>query len=229
MIPEYITQLPEAVQKGWIKVFEVALQEYDTDKATLIANQWVSNRFVKTNEGFVANSEDFVGVEYFSFNLDAVDTEIVVNSEDGDIVISAVLSSLDPWFNVKDNNYSTYTEECLKDFESQINTEGLTLPDIEHKEYDEIMKYANSPEEVVTAIKKRKGLLKNINAKYTEGKLYIQAKLDKRYKNYADMYKSISLEAMAKKSGSTYTGGKILGFTFTNNPANKSAKVLSVN
>lgn len=220
----------EVLLNAYDKVYAKALEFADEDIAAEVAYDWLQARLTPTNEGFVANSEDFVGTQILSLALEPMELEFITNSVDGDIVLNATLSSVDQWVDSMGNGIGlSYTEECLKDFESQINTNGLTLPDIDHKEFDLILSQFSDPQDIMSEIAKRKGLLRNIQAKYNEGKLYIQAKLDKRYKNFADHYKSLSLEALAKREGGKYTGGKILGFTFTNKPKITAAKVISVN
>ena len=51
--------------------------------------------------------------------------------------------------------------------------------------------------------------------------------LDKRYKNHVDKFNSLSIEAFADSDESKrLRNPKYLGFTFTNNPKLKSAKIV---
>lgn len=222
-----INNFPIIVQNAWRKVYSEAVTKYGVDNAELIANAWVTNRLTNNGESYIGNSQDFVGVEVLSFKLEPSKVEFITNSDNGEFIMNATLSSLENWTGPDGNILDiSYSEDCLKDFESQINTNGLTLPDIEHKEYDEVLKeYGHNPELFVKEISRRKGLLKDIKAKYDNGKLFISAKLDKRYHKYAEFYKNLSLEALAKREGNKYVGGKIVGFTFTKNPTIKSAKI----
>ena len=226
-LPPYIMKLPEIVREGWMKVFNTAFKEYGESKAFAIANAWVKKRLKKTSEGYVANSEDFGVLDIYSFQLIPEFDSLITNSENGDILLTAVLSDTMPWTNLKTGEVISYTPELLQSWAEQINNEGITLPDIEHQEFDKILEESFSKEEVERKVKQRKGLLKDVKAKYSEGKLFIQAKLDKRYKNHVEKYKSLSIEANAKKEGNKYVKGKVYGFTFTNNPVIKSANIIS--
>jgi len=225
-----LQNIPEIVQKAFNKVYIEAIRLYGEDNALPIANAWLKSRLVQTGDSYIGNSKDFISVEILSFQLEPANIEFITNSDNGEFIMNATLSSTENWTG-KDGTLMdiSYSEECLKDFESQINLNGLTLPDIEHQEFDAVLKeYSHSPELFAKEISKRKGLLKDIKAKYENGKLFISAKLDKRYHKYAEFYQNLSLEALAKREGNKFTGGKIVGFTFTKNPIIKSAKIDSI-
>jgi len=224
-----INKFPKIVQDAWTKVYNESAKKFGIDNAELIANKWVESRFVKSGESYIASSADFTPIEILSFQLTPSDTEFIMNSIDGEFIMNATLSSIENWVDKEGNKLDiAYTEECLKDFEKQINDNGLTLPDIEHKEFDEVLNTYVEPKQIMEELAKRKGLLKDIKAKYDNGKLFISAKLDKRYHKYAEFYQNISLEALAKRDGNKYVGGKILGFTFTKSPRVKSATIDSI-
>lgn len=225
-LPAYIRKLPEFVQKSWMKVFNASFSQYGESKAFAIANSWVKKRLKKTGEGFTANSADFGYLEVYSFQLQPDGEEFIKNSEDGELTLTGILSDTIPWINPSTGEVMSYTPECLETFANQINTEGTTMPDLEHSEYDQILEESNNVDEVYDKLKQRKGLLKDIKAVYDNGKLYIKAKLDKRYRNYARLYKSLSIEAYPKRVGNKYVGGKVLGFTFTNKPVVTTANIL---
>lgn len=225
-IPEYIMKMPPEVGKAWLKVFQEAQKLYGGEQALIIANEWVRKRFIKNGDSYIGNSNDFVSIEFFTLELSPVDTEFVSNSPNGDIVLNAVLSDDKPWLNPSTGETLKYSPELLEDFANQINTNGLTLPDVDHEEYNDILSQYPNPEDAVTEFRKRKGILKDIKAIFKEGKLFISAKLDKRYKNHIEHFKGLSLETFAKKINDTYVHGKLLGFTFTNNPMNTRAKIL---
>lgn len=227
-LPAHIKKLPVFVQKAWMKVFNKAYIDFGESRAFVIANAWVKKRLKKTSEGFSANSADFGYLEVYSFKLQPDGEEFIKNSDTGDLVLTGILSDTIPWTNPSTGELVHYTPECLQGFAEQINTEGIALPDIDHAEWDKILDESTNIAEVESKLKTRKGLLRDIKAVYDGGKLFIKAKLDKRYKNYAKLYRSLSLEAYPKRDGNKYVGGKILGFTFTNNPVVHSTNILSV-
>jgi hypothetical protein len=136
--------------------------------------------------------------------------------------MEAILATTD-----KNTDNKFFTEDELSDISAQINTLGSTLPDVDHEKLQELVKkYGNNYEAIKTEIAKEKGVFKTIRSALKDGKLWIQAVLDKRYKNLVQKFGSLSIEALADAD---VTGRlrqpKYLGFTFTNNPKLKAARI----
>ena len=127
----------------------------------------------------------------------------------------------------KNTDGDFFTEEELKVIETQINTFGSTLPDVDHEKLNSLVqRYGNNYDAIVAELRKEKGIFKNIKAVFEKGKLWIQAVLDKRYKNHTEKFKGLSIESLAKRDDDgRLRNPKYLGFTFTNNPKLVAAKI----
>jgi hypothetical protein len=111
----------------------------------------------------------------------------------------------------------------------QINTYGSTLPDVDHEKLMTLVKkHGRDQVAIMNSLKNEKGIFKSIKAAVTNGKLWIQAILDKRYKNHTDRFKALSIEAFADVEGDRLTNPQYLGFTFTNTPKLPGAQIASV-
>jgi len=219
--------LPVSGQKLFLQVFNKEFAKTKGDETMSFRVAWgvVKKQFKKKGTKWVANSSDFVNPEFFEFELIPSGTEIVINDEDGELVMDAVLADTS-----KNKQGLHFGLEELKDIADQINMNGSTLPDISHMTWGEINKdYLQqflSDEELVNLMKKRKGVFKDIKALVKEGKLWIRAKLDKRYKNHVDKFKGVSIETVAKRNGDKLINPLYMGFTFTDNPALKEALIV---
>jgi hypothetical protein len=250
ILPAYVERLPFTIKVGWLKVYNLGLDQYGEKHALSMANLWALR---KLDEHMATPEEDFAdqiisklvepevveqeeteiiaqskeAKEFVSFTLQPKDIEMVSMSEDGDIVIDAVLA---------DNNYNSagkrFTDEALISMAEQINNKGMALPDIAHEEYDKLLETTATAEEFKKRLKEKKGLLTRVKAFYEDGKLFIKAFLDKRYKRHTQIYKNLSIEAhvpMNRQKDDTYMWAEPLSFTFTNNPKIAGAEILSVN
>jgi hypothetical protein len=241
MLPSYVDRMPFTVKVGWLKVYNIALDQYGEDSALRIANLWalrklddlaskpaesdLSEEIVskQLNEVVAASKE---AKEFVSFKLTPANSEMICYSEDGEIVIEAVLA---------DTTYSSdgkkFSDDALIAMAEQINTKGIAMPDIAHEEYNSLLEECATAEDFKNQLKEKKGLLKKIKAFYQDGKLMIKAWLDKRYKRHTSLYKSLSIEAyspMDRQDGDTYMWAEPLSFTFTNTPKIAGANVLAV-
>lgn len=251
IVPSYVERLPFTVKVGWLKVYNIALDQYGETSALSMANLWAlrkldeiaakpkvedfSDELVKRQlaeempaepvQEVVAASKE--AKEFVSIKLTAKNSEMISYSSDGEIVLEAILA---------DNTYSSdgkkFSDEALIAMAEQINTKGMAMPDIAHEEYNSLLETCADAEDFKSQLRERKGLLKKVKAFYQNGKLLIKAWLDKRYKNHTDIYKSLSIEAyspMDRQEGDTYLWAEPLSFTFTNNPKIAGADVLAVN
>jgi len=244
-IPNYIKRLPINLQMGWKSAYNLASDMYGFDKGLRIANSWLLNKMeeleVVPQEDFLEEevkqavlSKELKGIEVIAesneslgtFKLDPQNEEMISYSDQGDIVIEAVLA---------DDNFSSdgkrFTKAALISMAGKINDNGLYLPDIEHADYNKILCDSTNYSDFKNKLKAQKGLLTKVKAFYQDGKLLIKAWLDKRYKKHVDVYKSLSIEAKGtyeNNDPSVYVDAEPLSFTFTNTPKLKGANVLAV-
>ncbi len=186
----------------------------------------VKSKFVKQEGKWVANSDAFVKPELYEFVFEATGEELVLNDEAGELVLDAVLASTKSFIN-PNGEARQFTEESLQELADQINLQGSTSPTFSHDELQNVvMKHGFDYEVVANELKSNRGLLKSIKAIVKEGKLWIRALLDKRYKNHVHKFKGVSLEAFTTPKGNTLTKPQYLGFILTNSPRDKSAIIV---
>lgn len=249
IIPSYVKTLPFNLRFGWLSAFNTASDLYGIDRGVLIANEWVLKKIEEMKNEPVPlddKSEEVkeailemngikepsleklaeIPEEFVSMSLEPKQGEFITYSEDGEIIIEAVIA---------DDNYNDlgmrFSKNALKGMADVINKEGIALPDIEHQAYAQILNEAATAEEVKEKLKSKKGMLKKIKAFYENGVLIVRAWLNKKYKKYAELYSKISIEAFSPSqyhNGDTYEMAEPLSFTFTNTPRLKNARVLSV-
>lgn len=221
-LPESLKKvLPEAGQKVFVEVYN---ESYSRDPSLAFATAWniVKSKFQEVDGHIVANSSAFEVPKLYTFHLQEATTKIVMNSETEEVVLEAVLASTDP-----NTEGKFFTEEDLAVIDEQINMYGSTLPDVDHEHLKAIVrKVGNHPELIRAEIKKSKGVFKTIKSVLRDGKLWIQAFLDKRYKNHVGKFTQLSIEALADSDGSNrLKNPNYLGFSFTNNGKIGNARI----
>lgn len=226
-LPDVMTSvLPIEAQQLFIEVFNREKSAGFND-ATSFEIAWlvIKSKFKNVEGYWVAMSEDFKMPELYTFDMSEADTKVIMNSENEELVIEAILAD-----NTLNTEGKFFTEEELVDIAAQINLHGSTLPDVDHEKLKGLIaKYGNNMDAIKHELKSEKGFFKSIKAVVEKGKLWIQAALDKRYKNHTDKFKKLSIEAVADSDNDgrlrkpTY-----LGFTFTNTPKLAGASVVSV-
>jgi cation transport regulator ChaB len=225
LIPKSIKKiLPESGQLMFVEAFNKSYaKNKDEVLATKVSWEIVKNKFKQTNTGLVAMSDSFKPKKLFTFQASPVKDVFVSNAENGEIIMDAVLA---------DTNFNTdgfkFRETDLQSLADQINTYGSTLPDVEHETLDVLQRQFTSYPQLVKELQKRKGVFTRIKAAVEDGKLWIKAWLDKRYKNHVEKFKGLSIEALATDDGDgVYKNPKYLGFTFTNTPKLVGATIAS--
>jgi RNA recognition motif-containing protein len=219
-----IKDLPKPAQDLFMEVYSSQLDKNPEPIAFAVAWETLKTKLVKQDNGILALSEEFDN-KFFTFELSESETKVVMNSENEELVIEAILA---------DNTYNTsnqfFAEEDLQDIANQINTYGSTLPDIDHEKLQSLVqKYGNNVDAIKMELQKEKGIFKKISAIVNEGKLWIQAALDKRYKNHTDKFKKLSIEAYGDKDSTGRIRNPVyMGFTFTNKPKLVNADIVSV-
>jgi hypothetical protein len=223
---EIYNLLPEEGQDYFEEVYNSSLRNGRSPVfAEAVATEMVKSKLTLVEGKLVAMSNSFKPTKLYSFNLNNVDSRIIMNSENEEFVMEAVLANTE-----KNTENKYFTVEELNDISNQINLLGSTLPDVDHEKLNALVaKYGNDYEKIRKELVSEKGIFKTIKSMVKDGKLWIQAQLDKRYKNHADKFSKLSIEALADsdKKGRLHNP-KYLGFTFTNTPKLEGAEIVKV-
>jgi hypothetical protein len=156
------------------------------------------------------------GTQVLQFALEEAETQIISNSQ-GDIELTVLLANKNP----RKTDGKWFSDEALETLAAQINSEGSTLPDVDHKILNMAKaKYGSDVEAIANAVKQEKGVFKSIKAAVKDGKLWIHAVLDRAYQAVADKFRKVSIEAVGKVDRVTgmISQPRYLGFTFTHTP-----------
>jgi len=229
MLPDSIKKiLPVSGQKMYMDLVNAQFNKgNDEALASQVAWGVVKKRFNKVGDRWVANSSDFVKQELFEFQLEFANNELVVNDLDGELVIDAVLATTNTFMNPA-GEPRHFEVEDLEELANQMNSLGSTNPTFSHNELQEVVKrHGFNYELVANELKQKRGILKSIEAAVKDGKLWIRAMLDKRYKNHVTKFKGLSLEALSTPIEGRLTKPQYLGFIFTDNPRDNQARVLA--
>jgi cation transport regulator ChaB len=228
-LPEFIRKiLPIEAQKYFLEIYKSAVKGYDDQTAFMFAWEATKLKMQKVGNTYVINiapqEKEIELPEVYQFPVEESETSIVMNSETEELIMEAILA--DTKFNTDGKRF---TEVELNQMADQINTYGSTLPDVDHEKLMSLVKkHGRDQVAIMNSLKNEKGIFKSIKAAVTNGKLWIQAVLDKRYKNHTDKFKALSIEAFADVEGDRLTNPQYLGFTFTNTPKLPGAQIASV-
>jgi hypothetical protein len=156
------------------------------------------------------------GAQVLQFALVESETQIIANSQ-GDIELTVLLANQNP----RKTDGKWFSEEALHSMAEQINANGSTLPDVDHKVLrSATAAYGSDIEAIANAVRNEKGVFKSIKAAVKDGKLWIHAVLDRAYKAVAEKFRKVSIEAVGKvdKVTGMISQPRYLGFTFTHTP-----------
>lgn len=221
-LPSYVKKLPKAARARWIAIFNNTLKTSGESTAFTVANGWLKKHL--TTKSLTSKTSDSPSVEYYTLDFSFTGNEMVVKTEGEEEYIEAVLSDSD-----YDRDGKRLTTELLYELAEQINSNGL-VGDFDHEQFDELKKkYYHNPQIVIDEMKKKKGIAKAVKAIVENGKLWIRALIDKRYKKRILQSKGLSLEGFFNREvgSDTYNAGTILGFTFgeAKDPVNPRALI----
>lgn len=213
--PDYVQDYHEHVAK-----------QYDYSQVgNRVAWEAVKHRLNSVDGQVVAQRESFEADRLFKFECEATEQQLVTQADDGSYILDAVLTSTNP-----DVNGRYFTEEDLKTLAERINENGLTAPDIEdHEQFMNVaVSQAFDSDSIRETLSQMRGKLEDVKASVKEGKLWLQAKLDETYKNVAESFSGLSLEALANPTDD----GRMkdpdpVGFIFTDEPKNPDASIAS--
>jgi ferredoxin-fold anticodon binding domain-containing protein len=236
-LPEWLkVALPPEALKFFYDVYVAASKNYDDDNAFNFAWEATKMKMTKSNGMYVVHNHYYTQSEpedlkdLTTLDMDSEDTKITMNAETDEIIMEAVLADNHITTDVTDfGKPKFFTEEELQSIADQINVAGSTLPDVDHETLKKLcMKHGLHNIEAIRAeLHSEKGIFRNIKATVDKGKLWIQAILDKRYKNHVNKFKALSIETLTETEQETgrMRNPKYLGFTFTNNPKSKNAMI----
>lgn len=220
MLPSYIKKLPENIRKKWVSIFNTAYEKYGEKKAIIISNKWLKTTITKKET--VAKTEKTLSL--IKFEVDD-SKELIKKADNGEEYIDFIMAD-----NEKDSAGDSYPETLLTKWAKQINSGDVILGDLDHEEYDRLIKAGYSVDEVMAKLKEKKGIAKTLKAIVQKGKLWVRAIIDKRYKKVIkEKAKGVSLEALVTRDESgNIKDGDLGGFTFGVgcNPVNDRAVIV---
>jgi hypothetical protein len=213
MIPKYVRDSGHA--DGWSQVYSSLLPSRGDAYASLAANVWLRGEVSKE---LIARSTRVRETIKFTINPEG---EFVKRTDSGEEYITAVLQDV-----YGDKDGISWSEDVLKKFAQQINANPI-IGDVDHEEYDRVLSAAMTDDQVRGMLKGKRGIAKTVEAVFQNGKLWIKALIDKRYRRTIERTKGLSLEAVVTRNGNSIVDGDILGFTFAVNddPANPRAVI----
>ena len=233
-MPKSISKLPEAVQKVYKEAFNHIYKGKGSQaKAHAIALGVIKKRLKHSKGKYVAMSDAFNSVEYYTFDLLAPENKLIINATGDEVTFEGILATTDT-FMQDATTTRKFSEQALKDLADQINKFGSSHPDVDHEVMSQLVKqYGNNYEMIMNSLPKSKGIIKSIQAVYESGKLWIKGILGAGYKKIMNKVRGMSIEAISEDvdySSSTINKAKYLGFTFAvkSNPKIMNAQVTSV-
>jgi hypothetical protein len=197
-LPKYVKSKSDKIRSKWVAIYNKVYVIGGESKALVMANTWLKKEL--SNATFVKRS----AVE---FSLDT-SNGFIKRSVDGEDYITFVLNSTLPH---KDGK--VFSEAMLKKWADFIN-ESPIVGDIDHTLYDQILQSGMSDDSIKNVLRSKKGIAKTLKAVYENGKLWVKAIIDKRYKKLVEKSKGVSAEAFCSWNGNVATDGDLLGFTF---------------
>jgi len=221
IIPNYLGKLDHTLQHGWEEVYVASYPKYGEKDAYLMANTWVKNQLP------VATPKRLIKRSVINFQLDT-SRGFIKRSRDGEDYITFVLNSTDPHRDGK-----MFSEAMLKKWAKVINETPTMVGggDIDHLLYDKLINSSISDDAAREVLRSKKGIAKMVKAIYDNGKLFVRAIIDKRYRRLVEQSRGVSAEAFCEWDDNEQVAidGDLLGFTFNVNttPADYRAGVIA--
>lgn len=215
-LPSYIKNKPDHIKMQWISIFNAIYKDKGEETAFMVANGWLK-RHLKKKATMIKRS-------IVRFDVDRTSPEFIKRDNSGEDYISFVLSDTQPHYDGK-----IFTESLLKKWVDSINSGQTITGDFDHEYYDRLQQSGISDEQVRVELKQKKGIAKSIKAFYENGKMWIKALIDKRYKKLVEKASNgVSAEALCTFDGNEAVDGELLGFTFNlaTQPAIQGAGVM---
>lgn len=221
-LPEYVRKQPSEMRQRWIAIYETVFASTgDTTRALLAANVWLRSRVMKqlAEESLAQNPPESPTKELVAARSSrrilkfSVDTtkEFIKRSDSGEEYIVAMLQDV-----YGDSDGMRWSAELLQKFADQINSGKVIVGDVDHEEWDRVLDTATTDGEITARLSEKRGIAKSVQASFEDGKLWVKALIDKRYKKLLkEQAKGLSLEAVVTRNDNgSVVDGEILGFTF---------------
>lgn len=207
---QYPTYVPPGLTQEWSNVYTTF---GGGAQGLYAANSWLTNRVeVKTYQR-----------EAIAFKVDT-EQGFLKRSDDGEEYVTLTLATDQPHSDGK-----RYTPELLKRWAELINSNSI-IADVDHELYDSLLKTSRSDEEIKAILKNKPGIAKSVKAFFENGKLFVRAFIDKRYRKIVEKSKGVSAEAFVSygPDGKSVIDGDLLGFTFNvlTTPADQTAVMI---
>lgn len=211
-LPKSVKVLPGAAQTMFREVFNKSFERGNGESTAMkIAWAAVKKRFKEQDGKWVARSDAFKSVTYYTFNAVEDDTSVVTRSSAGNIIKRFILSD------VFDDGLGTApSEEMLKAWAEQIRT-GQFQVDTDHSLLNEAVKmHGGDLRKVKEILSHKQGIGKMTDAFVQAGRLIVEILFDKRFERFLDRIRGLSIEAAAQKDAllEGELVGELLGATF---------------
>jgi hypothetical protein len=216
-LPSYIKTKPDSIKAKWIAIFNAVYEKDGEEAAFIAANSWLKKNIKEK----VATGKTEIIRERIQFVIDT--KEFIKKTDDDEEYISAVLAD-----NLPDSQGDAIPENILLKWAKEIN-DNMPVGDIDHELYKNLLRSDVSDSMIEKSLSEKKGIAKAVRAVVDNGKLWIRAIIDKRYKNLVEKAKGLSIEAILERdSDKNIVDGKFLGFTFGVNtePVNQRAIIV---
>ena len=210
-LPFYVKNKAKKVQDTWVSINN----NYDTESMGLaVANKWLAQQKQET-------------LVKRDFTFTTTEEQITFRSIGGNEYVDFVLTD------TQSDRYGTgYDDKFLREMAELVNNGGVTLQgDFNHELLDKLQEQGYSKEAIKEKIKSLKqGVAKAVKAIYENGKIYLRALINPRYKKRILNSKGVSIEGSFVREGSKFIGGTLLGFSFIDapnkEPGNPRSKIL---
>jgi hypothetical protein len=214
-LPSYVKGRPREIVTKWVEIFNQVCDSNGPELAFIVSNKWLTKYY--TDHKYVKRC-------IISLDVDS-SQKFISRSDDGEEYVTLVLGSTEPH---KDG--MIYSEELLKKWEGDINQGKLSIGgDLDHELYDKLLDSGLSDETIRKELKSKPSIAKAFKAIYENGKLFLRAMIDKRYRKIINESKGVSAEAFVKMDKNKAIDGELLGFSFNvkTTPADNFAGVLA--
>lgn len=207
-LPSYVKKLSEGAQRKWISIFNATYKKDGEKVAFVVANKWLE-RHIKQKES-MHRTENII--ERVRFEVDT-SQEFLQYTEGGDQYVSFKLADV-----FVDKYRRRLTKSLLQKWADKINEGYPILGDTDHEFSQRLAKSNLTEEEIKELSKEKPSIAKAVQAVVDNGRLWVKALIDKRYKRLLEKAKGVSLEALVNVGNDgTVLDGNLTGFTFAIN------------
>lgn len=208
-LPSYIKNKPLRIRQKWIAIFNHVHENQGEKEAFYVANSWLK-RELETLFKHTIESRTEESLYRIPLELQE-DRGIIVRSEDGEEYVSFKLADV-----FKDKFGVQLPINILTKWANKINAGETYVGDVDHETQNALANSAISDDELVYRLKNKQGIAKTVKAIVENGRLWVKAIIDKRYKKLIQNSKGVSMEADVRFNPKTneVVDADLLGFTF---------------